>query len=236
MQMSEILAISNSWPLWVLCGILVVWVGLQAYLFVRLCRREADHIGYPQRNLNRAVVNGMITAIGPCLAGVVVMISMMAVIGGPITWQRLSIIGAAQTELTAATIAAQAMGTELGGEGFAITTLALCFLVMAVNGCGWLLMTAVCTPSMEKVRIKLSGGDLTWLGLLSAGATIGLFSNFAGQRLIAGNGQMTAVIVGFSVQLLIDKFVAPKAPWIKGYAIAIALLAALTVAYVVKPV
>lgn len=236
MSMSEILAISNSWPLWLLCGLLVAWVSFQAYLYVRLCRAEANHIGYPQKNLNKAVVSGMITAIGPCLAGVVVMISMMAVIGGPITWQRLSIIGAAQTELTAATIAAQAIGTELGADDFTLTALALCFLVMAVNGCGWLLMTAVCTPSMEKVRVKLSGGDLTWLGLLSAGATIGLFSNFAGQRLIAGSGQMTAVIAGFSTQFFIDKVVAPRAAWIKGYAIAIALIAALIVAYFVNPV
>lgn len=234
--MSEILTISNSWPLWVLCGILVAWVGFQAYLYVRLCRIEAKHIGYPQHKLNRAVADGMLTAIGPCLAGVVVMISMMAVIGGPITWQRLSIIGAAQTELTAATVAAQAMGSELGAENFTISTLALCFLVMAVNGCGWLLMTVICTPSMEKVRVKLSGGDITWLGLLSAGATIGLFSNFAGQRLIAGNGQMAAVITGFSVQLAIDKFVASKVGWIKSYAIAIALIAAVIVGYFVKSI
>ena len=87
MNMTKILEISNSWPLWALCGILVTWVVVQAGLYVRLCRKEADHIGYPQKKLNTAIVNGMVTAIGPGLAGVVVMISMMAVIGGPITWQ-----------------------------------------------------------------------------------------------------------------------------------------------------
>ena len=236
MTMKEILAISNAWPIWVLCGILVLWVMVQAYLFIRLCYKEAGRINYPRENLGKAIRSGMVTAIGPGIAGMVVMISMMAVIGGPITWQRLSIIGAAQTELTAATIAAEAMGTELGGEGFTVTTLALCFLVMAVNGCGWLLMTTLATPSMETVRHKLSGGDHAWLGLLSAGATIGLFANFAGSRLIAGKGPATAVLVGFFVQLFIDKVVAPKAEWIKGYAIAIALIAGIVVAYFVAPV
>lgn len=236
MSMLEILSISNAWPLWALCGVLVVWVAIQAALFVQLCRKEADTIGYPKKKLNTAIVNGMVTAIGPGLAGVVVMISMMAVIGGPITWQRLSIIGAAQTELTAAKIAAQAMGTELGASGFTLTTLALCFLVMAVNGCGWLLMTTISTPHMETVRAKLSGGDTAWLGLLSAGATIGLFSHFASTSILVGNGPMVAVLVGFSVQFAIDKFVAPLAPWIKGYAIAIALVIGMIAGQIVAPV
>ena len=235
-SMSEVLTISNSWPLWILCAILVVWVVIQAYLFTRLCFKEARRIGYPRENLGKAIRSGMVTAIGPGIAGVVVMISMMAVIGGPITWQRLSIIGAAQTELTAATIAAEAMGSELGAPTFTVTTLALCFLVMAVNGCGWLAMTAIATPSMEKVRHKLAGGDTAWLGLLSAGATIGLFANFAGQRLITGRGPMVAVLGGFFVQLFIDKLIAPKHEWIKGYAIAIALVAGIILAYIVQPV
>ena len=236
MKIIKILEISNSWPLWALCGILVTWVVVQAGLYVRLCRKEADHIGYPQKKLNTAIVNGMVTAIGPGLAGVVVMISMMAVIGGPITWQRLSIIGAAQTELTAANIAAQAMGTELGASGFTVETLALCFLVMAVNGCGWLLMTTLCTPHMEKVRTKLSGGDMAWLGLLSAGATIGLFANFASQNMIRARGPMVVVVVGFLAQFMIEKFIAPKAPWIKGYAIAFALVFGMVVGQMVAPV
>ena len=237
MPMTEILKISNSWPLWALCGILVVWVAIQSVLYVKLCRKEADHLNYPQKKLNTAIVNGMVAAVGPGLAGVVVMISMMAVIGGPITWQRLSIIGAAQTELTAAKIASQAMGVDtLGGPGFTLETLALCFFVMAFNGCGWLLMTAVCTSRMETVRMKLSGGDTLWLGLLSAGATIGLFANFAAQSLIRGKGPMTAVLVGFGVQFFIDKVVAPMAPWIKGYSIAISLFCAMFVGQLVAPI
>lgn len=232
----QILQISNAWPLWLLCGVLVVWVAIQSILFIRLCRKEADHLGYPKSKLNTAIMNGMVTAIGPGLAGVVVMISMMAVIGGPITWQRLSIIGAAQTELTTAKIAASALGTELGAPTFTVMALALCFLVMAINGCGWLLSTTIFTPHMETVRHKLSGGDVAWLGLLSAGATIGLFSNFAAQSLVFGGGRMAAVLVGFGTQFFIEKFIAPKAPWIKGYAIAIALVVGMIAGQLVTPV
>jgi hypothetical protein len=233
---SELLTIANSTPLWFICGTMVVLVLFQSMMFVRLCRKEANHIGYPQKKLNTAIVNGMITAIGPALAGVVVMISMMALMGGPITWQRLSIIGAAQTELSVATIGASVMGLDLGGPGYGIAALTLGFFLMAFNGCGWLLMTAVCTGSMETVRQKLSGGDVKWVVLLSAGASIGLFANFAAQRLLVGSGQSTAVVVGFATQFILDRFVAPRAPWLKSYALAISLIVGMIAAYFVLPV
>ena len=54
---------------------------------------------------------GLITAIGPSIAVFIVMVGMMSVVGGPVTWLRLAVIGAAPTELTAATIGAEAVGS-----------------------------------------------------------------------------------------------------------------------------
>lgn len=232
----ELLEISNSWQLWFICGTMVVLVLIQSMLFVRLCRKEADHIGYPQKKLSAAIINGMVTAVGPTLAGVVVMISMMALIGSPITWQRLSIIGAAQTELSVVNIGAEVMNAKLGTESYGMAALTLGFFLMAFNGCGWLLMTAVCTGSMEKVRKKLSGGDARWLVIMSAGATIGLFANFCGQRLLVNAGQATAVSVGFITQYVLDHFVAPKVAWVKSYSLAIALIIGMIAAYAIMPV
>lgn len=67
---------------------------------------------------------GLTSAIGPALGVFVVMLGLMSAIGGPIAWQRLSIIGAAPTELTAATMAAQAQGLELGGQGYGLINFA----------------------------------------------------------------------------------------------------------------
>ena len=53
---------------------------------------------------------GLISAIGPALGVFIVMVGLMASIGGPMAWLRLSIIGAAATELSAANIGAEACG------------------------------------------------------------------------------------------------------------------------------
>ena len=68
-----------------------------------------------------AVENGVISAIGPAAGVFIVMVGLMASIGGPMSWLRLSIIGAAATELSAATFGAQAAGVPMGGEGYTLT-------------------------------------------------------------------------------------------------------------------
>jgi hypothetical protein len=234
--MSSILEISNQWQLWVVCSILIAVIIVQAALFVRLCRKEAAFIGYPKKKLNAAVVSGMITSIGPALANIVVMISMIAVLGGPITWQKLADIGSAQTELTTVNAATSVMGVELGSADFNLAALTFCFFLMAFNGCAWLVVTALFTPTMDKVRLKLSGGDSTWLILLSAGTTIGLFSNFTAQRLLTGRGPFAAVVVGFTSQYIIDNVIAVRYPKIKSYALAISLILGILVGYLVQPV
>jgi hypothetical protein len=234
--MSEILKISNSWQVWLACSVLIIVVLTQVTRFIVLCRKEAVRIDYDPGNLNKAIKTGAFTAIGPALAGIVIMISMMAVLGTPITWQRLSVIGSAQSEMMVAGIAATAEGVTLGGADYAIGSLTLAFFLMAFTGCGWLLTTTIFTGSMEKVRGKLSGGDVIWLGLLSAGATIGIISYMSSVRLVAGLGSAAAVITGFAVQFLIDKLIAPRWNKIKGYSLGIALICAMIVAYLVQPV
>jgi len=226
MEMSEILAIVNAPIFWVLCGLLVFWVLIQATLFIRLSFKEADLIGYPRQKLKTAIINGAVTAVGPALASVAVMISVISVLGGPISWHRLSVIGAPQTDLAAATIGAQALGFEtLGGAGgFNLEGVAIALLIMTINGCGWLLVTTIFTSKLDTLRVKLSGGDMTWLMLLSAAASIGLFGNFAAIRVVMGTDHMVGVATAFATQFIIDKYVAPQMPAIKGYAISIALV------------
>ena len=241
----QIMAIANSWQLWVCCALIVVLVLIQNGLYLRLCRKEAVRIGYPVNNLSRAVGNGMITAVGPSLAGVVVMISMMALLGNPLTWYRLSIIGAAQTELTVANLGADAIGAKLGTANFGILALTYAAFLFAFNGNGWLFFTAALTGSMEKVRLKIAGGDMTWLNLLSAGCTLGVFTYLTAAQMIrivpiggakSNPGPFATALGAFAIQYSIDRWVAPKAKWIKSYAITIALIGGLVIGYIARPV
>lgn len=105
--------ISNSMIVYLLCGITVAIAFVQAVLYIRMAKKMTVKANIPATVPKTAFRVGLISAIGPALGVFIVMVGLMTSIGGPMAWQRLSIIGAAPTELTAATLGAEAAGAEL---------------------------------------------------------------------------------------------------------------------------
>ena len=126
---------------------------------MRMAKKTATEAKLDPEVAKKSFRIGLISAIGPAMGVFIVMVGLMAAIGGPMAWLRLSIIGAAPTELTAATYGAQASGVELGGEGYGLTAMAVSWFAMALNGAGWLIFTGLFTPSLERLRERMSGGD-----------------------------------------------------------------------------
>ena len=113
----DYLQIANSWPVWLCAGACVAFIVVQAVAFAKLCYKNAPLVGLSKADCSKSFQCGMVTAIGPSLSCFIGAISMITVVGGPLAWMRLSMIGAAPTELTAATTGAAAYGVELGGGG-----------------------------------------------------------------------------------------------------------------------
>lgn len=139
-------------------------------------------------------------------------------------WSRLSIIGAAGTELTAANLGAQAAGAELGGAGFTLTVMAVCWFVMALNGCGWLVVSGLFTPGLEKMRNKMSGGDAAWLAVLSGACSLGVFAYLSVNEIVKGIGNGIAAVTGAISMVILVKVIVPKFPKLMEYSLGIAML------------
>ena len=234
---NELMAIVNSGPMWLFATILILLVIVQSALYIRLCAREARIIGYDQKNLYKSLRIGMLTAFGPALTNVVAMISMMTVIGSPITWMRLSIIGAAPTELGVAALTAQSRGLALGTPGaFDVKVLSLIFLMMAITGTGWLLVVIFFTPSMGKIREKFERKDVKWVTLFTTAATVGLFSNLSSQQLVKGGiGTYYSTFAAFMTMIFTHNIIGKKKPLIRSYALTISMVVGMVVGGIVSP-
>lgn len=238
----EVLQIANSKILWLISFSIVFVVLIQAILFARLSYRVAGELSYPREKCTEALKTGIVSAVGPSIAIFIVMVGMMSVVGTPITWLRLSIIGAAPTELTAATVGAKAAGVEFGSPEYDLKALATSFWTMTINGTGWLLFTALFTHKLEDFRQKIGGGDSMWLGILSLAAALGAFG-YLNMNLIVGAlrsiaksvpgaaGPIYALLGGMISMTVISK-VADKTPWLREYALGIAMLVGMAVAAV----
>lgn len=230
---AEVLQAANAVGLWVISLLIVSIVLLQSVLYARLSFKVAGEINYPTAKCREAFKAGMITAIGPSIAVFIVMVGMMAVVGTPITWLRLSIIGAAPTELTAATVGAQAAGVEFGSPQYDMHALSVSFWAMAANGTGWLILVGLFTHKLEDIRQKLGGGNAKWLGLLSLAAALGCFGYLNTNTIVgalrsmpanpSAVGAIYAAVTGMVATLILSKL-AQTRPWLKEYSLGIAML------------
>ncbi len=225
----DYLAISNLPIFWALAGVTVIVSALQAFLYVRQANKATKACNIDPSIPKKAFRIGLISAIGPACGVFIVMVGLMAAIGGPMAWLRLSIIGAAATELTAASLGAEACGVTLGGEGYTLTVLAVSWFAMALNGAGWLVFTGLATPGLEKLRDKMSGGDMGWLAAMSAACSMGIFGYLNANQMIGAGpaikpGPAVAVLTGALSMMLIGKLIVPKVPKLAEYSLGIAMI------------
>ena len=231
----EILKLANQLILWPLCAVVVLISLIQAILYTRLANKTAKTLGITSETCQKAFKSGLITAIGPAISGFIVMVGMISVIGAPMSWMRLSIIGAATTEMAGAQFGAEAMGVKFGGPDYNEVALVVSWITMAANGCGWLISASIMGSKLEKLRTKISGGNQAGLALLSAASMVAVFGNLASGYLPKIDTAASVLAAALTMFILV-KFVSKTKIGLKirEYNLGIAMLVGMAVALIVK--
>jgi hypothetical protein len=220
----DYMKIANSPLLWLSCGLCVGLVFIQSGIFVKKSLSTSKTLGISNAQIKSAVKSSFTSSIGPSLAILAGMVSLLVAMGGPISWFRLSYIGAVAYELMAAGFAADAMGVTLGGPDMSATAFACGVWVMTLGSTGWVLFTALATPKLDKFRNVLAGGKKAMLPIVSAGAMCGAFAYLSLDRVFRFDQQTLAAIVGFiamSIFMLYNK--KHQKQWIKEWAFTISM-------------
>ncbi len=97
MQISEIM---NSGVLWVFCLLVVSIVIFQGVVFMRSAFQVKASVGMTDREARSAMKTGAIAAIGPALGNIIIAVSLMTLIGNPLTMMRSAIIGSCAYRVT----------------------------------------------------------------------------------------------------------------------------------------
>lgn len=226
--MKEYLEVANSPLLWMSAIPIAILVVIQAVIFTKRAFASAKLVELSQEEARKAFRVGAVSAIGPAMGVFVVMLGLMAVIGGPLAWMRLSIIGAAPTELAAAEMAAKAMGKQLTSANYGLLDFANAAWVMALNGSAWLLVTGLFSHKIGGITKKISNGDPKKLGILMISAMCGAFAFLFGNELMKALKSETRTfaisgIVAAVAMLLLDK-AAKKYPKLAEYNLGIAMI------------
>lgn len=203
----DLKSVMNSPGMWVASSIMVIVVLVQSALFLREGFKAADKLGMPRSTAVKGMRAAMITAIGPSLGPVVILLALLAVLGGPTTWMRMNDIGAARTELAMSALATKVVGVDMRSAAFDLKAFSYALWGMALNNAGWMLVALLFVKRMNSAISKMNQKyDPAWVKLIMTGAAIGLFASLWSPALIKGGGQFFAGIVAFVSMFLISKY------------------------------
>lgn len=182
--MEYTLAIGNRYDLWIaIVPMLVVVLG-QSILIYRKAKNASTLVGLSSEDTKSAFKIGLISAIGPSFSYFISAIGLASIMGAPIAFQRVSIVASANAELHAAQYTAEAAGQALAATGMSMSLYDACLWVMALNGCGWLVICLLFNDKIGKLTDFVTRGDKKTMAIFSASAVLGTVCYLASQYLV----------------------------------------------------
>ena len=229
------MGVANSPWMWLASVPVVVVVLLQAGLFLRRAWEVGEDVGLSDEQLKSGLRTGVISAIGPAIAVLAGMLALIATVGGPIAWMRLSVIGSVAFELPAAELGLAQFGYGLGDSRITETAYATAVWSMILGGTGWLLVSAFGTPYMETVRQKIGGGSENLIPVISSAAMLGAFAYFLTGEIPAGTPETGSVAVGGLVMLGLLRLADERdIQWLREWALGTAMVVGLFVGLAIQ--
>jgi len=212
MSTAEFQKIINGWDIWLCVIVMIAIVILQSVVFMKTAIKESERIGISPERRKAAIRSACITAIGPSLSPVILMLAMSTILGTPYTWFVLNNVGAARTELAAATMGAGVAGVEIMNENIGIQAWTYGIWAGVLNSAGWLIFVFLFNHKMDNLVTGMySRYDAKWIKALLGGATLALFAYLLSNQLVnkpTGNwfAAVVAAVCGLVFGTVLKKY------------------------------
>lgn len=221
----DVMDLANSGMIWLVALIVIGVVIFQALIFYRIAKKVAPSVGLNSNDVTRAARTGFISSLGPSFGIAIVIISLISLLGAPITLMRIGIVGSAATETAAATIGANAFGVELGGEGFNAKAFTTMVWTMCLGGMGWLLFTLFFTKSLGKTEKVIRRKNPKAMAIVSLAAMLGAFGYLLTEQMVNGLNYAIAAVISLTIMVVVmtiaDKF---SISWLREWSLGIAMV------------
>ena len=86
-------SVINSPGMWIASSFMVIIIILQSALFFRKALQAAKELNISHERYMSGIRSAAITSIGPAMGPVVILLALMAILGAPTTWMRMTDIG-----------------------------------------------------------------------------------------------------------------------------------------------
>lgn len=108
--MKEYLSMANSPVMFLVCGIVILYVLGQSLFFMWRAWKRGKEIGMDVKTMKNTITGSALFSVVPSIPILIILVMLMSVLGNYFPWLRLSVIGSSSYENVAANIAARSFG------------------------------------------------------------------------------------------------------------------------------
>ena len=234
----------NSTFLFILAGLVIVFVIAQSVFFLVRAYRRGKTLGMDMKQIRKTIISTAVFTFAPAVSILLGVITLSKFLGLPLPWLRLSVIGAITYELPAATTTANALGITALSETITnpevYTAIAWVMTLGIFPGLIWV---PLFIKKIQGGLMKIKNKDSKWGDILMTALFLGMISAFLGMVFADIRSGLVGWIPIFV--LLFSAFVMGicgilvkvcRMKWLENYALPVSMLCAMAFAVVITPV
>lgn len=225
--------VANSGLMYGIAIAIIAFVLLQSVIFLVKAWKEAKRIGMDQKMLRQAAASSAIFSVVPSLPIIISLFAMMPILGIPLPWIRLSVIGSASYELVAAESAAKGLGyatlaEAATGDAGAFSAIAI---VMTVGIIWGLIFSTFYQKKLQTTMSTIRDKDTTWAVIMVDCLFVGLAAAFGGQMIATGGVTLLTLVTSMAFMAgLTALSKLPCLKWMESFAMSLAMVGAMGMA------
>ena len=225
--------ICNAPWMFIYVGLLLVAVIIQCLIYMRRAKENALSLGLSEGDIRKGLTTGITISILPTIPVLLVFLSLVPLLGTPLVWLRLSIIGSAHYEAYAASVAVNCVGEELIPNGYTINGWVAAAWIMTIGGSACVLWSSLAIKPISKIYQKANTIDMGLVLALGTGCLMGIMAFVSvAYGLSAMNTKGIVFLISFAIGALIV-FIChklPKQKWLSDFCMAISMIVAMAAA------
>jgi hypothetical protein len=218
--------IGNHWLTYAAVIIGIVFVS--AFIIVSLLHawKRALAIGFTKQKLWATVKTSATYAFVPSIAGLVGFFTLAPLLGIPLSWWRLSIVGSTVYEIMAAKMALNTAGVDVAAAS--ASDYILVMYVMAIGIIGGMILLPIFAERIHMGTVKLKQKDARWGSLGNSVFMLAVVLVFVIPILLSGGAPLltllTSAVITLFLAFIANKF---KLSALNDFILAIAMIAAM---------
>ena len=217
----------NSSLLYILVGIVILFVFLLAFYFAKKSWDYALKLGYTKHDLRKVIKSTIIATIVPSFAIVIGLFTLAPILGNAWPWLRLSVIGSVSYELIAQeTATISLLGDGVALENASVESLVTVMLVMTAGISSGLITLLFFGKKIQKTVQRLGENKKSFSFVALECFMVGLVATFLPAFLtndiVGVLTFITSLVITVTFGLLVTKN--QRVSWLKDFILAFALI------------